>query len=230
MGKWFWIALILLCTGCTSSKSSTQSQIVTETLSPDTEVTTPSELTPSEQEAVAQLLQKPDLPTGMPAEQPAVPATPPVSTGTLPINGSTAQPVAVKEQKASSPAPRVSGERRAYNQALEMLRKKNYTQAESMFDDFIAAHPNSKLMPNALYWKAETLYSRGKYAEAIFIFKDVTARYPKHPKGADALLKTGMSYGHLGDTENAKLHYRVLYEDYPHSGAARQGKKLGLQP
>lgn len=224
MGKWFWIALILLCTGCTTSKSSTQSQIVTETLSPETEVTTPSG-----QQTVTQALEESALATGMPVEQPAVPATPPVSTGTLPVSVSTAQPVAAKEQKAS-PAPRVSGERRAYNQALEMLRKKNYTQAESMFDDFIAAHPNSKLMPNALYWKAETLYSRGKYAEAIFIFKDVTARYPKHPKGADALLKTGMSYGHLGDTENAKLHYRVLYEDYPHSGAARQGKKLGLQP
>lgn len=224
MGKWFWIALIVLCTGCTSSKTTTQSQVITETLSPDTEVTTPAE-----QQSVAQALQESALATGKPTEQSANPATPPVAAGTLPITGSAAQPVTANEQK-TSPAPRVSGERRAYNQALEMLRKKNYAQAESMFDAFIAAYPNSKLMPNALYWKAETLYSRGKYAEAIFIFKDVTARYSKHPKGADALLKTGMSYGHLGDTENAKLHYRVLYEDYPHSGAARQGKKLGLQP
>ncbi|MEG1610535.1 MAG: tol-pal system protein YbgF, partial [Bilophila sp.] len=102
--------------------------------------------------------------------------------------------------------------------------------AEKQFDAFMAAYPTSKLAPNALYWKAECLYLRGKYADALFVFKDVTARYPKHPKAADALLKAGMSYARLGDADSAKLHYRVLYEDYPTSQAAKTGKKLGLNP
>ena len=95
-------------------------------------------------------------------------------------------------------------------------------------DAFLRDYPNSKLTPNALYWKGESLYSRRLYPEAIFVFKDVTARYPKHQKASDALLKAGMAYGRMNDEDNARLHYQVLVEDYPSSPAARRAKELKL--
>lgn len=126
------------------------------------------------------------------------------------------------------PAVTPSTEQAAYKQALATYEKKRFAEAEALFDQFLQSWPNSTLAPNALYWKAECLYSRGRFADAVFIFKDVLTRFPKHPKAPDALLKTIMSYRRLGDTDNAKLHYSVLAEDYPASTALRRAKEMGL--
>ncbi len=108
----------------------------------------------------------------------------------------------------------------SYDQALALYQQRRYQEAEQAFDSFLQANPQGVLAPNALYWKGETYYARGDYANAIFAFKEVQTRYPKHPKTADSLLKTGMSYTNLGDSNNAELHYAVLREDFPGSSAA----------
>lgn len=97
-----------------------------------------------------------------------------------------------------------------------------------MFDLFLQAWPSGKLAPNALYWKGECLYSRGRNADAVFVFKDVLTRFPRHPKAPDALLKSVMSFKHLGDADNARLHFSVLQEDYPQSSALKRARELGL--
>ncbi len=109
-----------------------------------------------------------------------------------------------------------------YNFAMDLYKQKKYKEAEQAFDKFLAANPQGVLAPNALYWKGETYYARGDYPNAIFTFKEVQTRYPKHSKAADSLLKTGMSYAKLGDKNNANLHYTVLKEDFPNSDAAKK--------
>lgn len=121
-------------------------------------------------------------------------------------------------------------EKFAYNEALNTYEKRNYPKAITLFDQFMERYPKSHLIPNALYWKAECLYSQHQYAEAILMFKSVIAKYPKHAKAAAALLKIGMSYNALGDQDNALLHYRALYEDYPKSMAVKRAKELGIKP
>lgn len=114
-----------------------------------------------------------------------------------------------------------------YNRAYGLYQQRQYAAAEKVFDEFLQKFPHDVLSPNALYWKGETLYARAIYPQAIFAFKEVQTRYPKHPKTADSLLKTAMCYARLGDTENASLHYLVLLEDWPNSEAARKAKAMG---
>lgn len=116
-----------------------------------------------------------------------------------------------------------------YDNAYNLYQRKQYAQSEMAFDAFLEQYPQDVLAPNALYWKGETLYARALYPQAIFAFKEVQTRYPKHPKTADSLLKTAMSYARLGDNENASLHYLVLLEDWPQSGAAQKARAMGAQ-
>ena len=116
-----------------------------------------------------------------------------------------------------------------YDNAYRLYQKHQYAESEMAFNAFLEQYPQDVLAPNALYWKGETLYARALYPQAIFAFKDVQTRYPKHPKTADSLLKTAMSYARLGDTENASLHYLVLLEDWPQSSAAQKSRSMGAK-
>ncbi len=130
---------------------------------------------------------------------------------------------------AAQTADQPQTSRQLYDKAYNLYQKKQYAASEKVFDEFLAKYPQDVLAPNALYWKGETLYARAIYPQAIFSFKEVQTRYPKHPKTADSLLKTAMSYARLGDKENASLHYLVLIEDWPQSGAAQKARAMGAQ-
>ena len=112
--------------------------------------------------------------------------------------------------------------------ALGLYRTGRFAQAEAAFQAFLEAYPNSRLTPNALYWMGETFYSRGMFSDAIFAFKDVQARFPRHAKTPDSLLKTALAYSRLGDRQNAELHLTVLKEDWPKSEAVARAKQMGL--
>lgn len=147
------------------------------------------------------------------------------------------QPAQSPEQVATAASPenvaQVSGiaqsSKQLYDNAYHLYQKRQYAESEMAFNAFLEQYPQDVLAPNALYWKGETLYARALYPQAIFAFKDVQTRYPKHPKTADSLLKTAMSYARLGDTENASLHYLVLLEDWPQSSAAQKARAMGAK-
>ena len=136
------------------------------------------------------------------------------------------QPKVVKQTPAKTPSPvqktKNTKTPSSYDAAMALYKNGKYKEAEQAFDAFLKANPEGVLAPNALYWKGETLYARANYPQAIFAFKEVQTRYPKHAKAPDSLLKTAMSYAKLGDTENANLHYIVLEEDFPTSPAAKR--------
>ena len=167
---------------------------------------------------------------------PVVPATTvvpaPVAQTARPAPAQTPPPAPVAQTArpapAQTPPPAPRSEQAAYKAALGAYEARHFEQSEKAFDAFIRDYPQSKLLPNALYWKGECLYSRGRYPEAIFVFKDVISRFPTHAKAADALLKAGMSYERMKDMDNAKLHYRVLAEDYPAAQATATARRLGL--
>ncbi|MDL2272582.1 tol-pal system protein YbgF [Desulfovibrio sp. OttesenSCG-928-I05] len=148
------------------------------------------------------------VPVAPPASSSAAVATPPVA----PVQS--AQPA----QSAQSAA---SGEQGRYKKALSTLEAGRAQEALGLFNEFLRAYPDSKLTPNALYWRGECSYSMGRYDDAVISFKDVVARYPKDPKAAAAMLKAGYAYERLGDMDNARLYLDVLVQDYPSSDPAR---------
>ena len=141
------------------------------------------------------------------------------------------------ESTPATPAPAAAPsraparpEQNAYDAALQMYRTGRYAESEAAFQAFLEVYPNSRLVPNALYWKGETYYSRGRYPDAIFAFKDVQARFPRDAKTPDSLLKTAMAYQKMGDADNASLHLAVLFEDWPKAEATQRARRMGLKP
>ena len=126
----------------------------------------------------------------------------------------------------AQPAPVVRSEDSAYKQALAAYEGRRYADAESQFNTYLAAYPQGKYVPNSLYWKGESYFAQQRFAEAILAFKETAARFPKHHKAADSLLKMVMIYNKLGDAGNAALYLRILKEDFPNSEALRRAEKL----
>ena len=146
-------------------------------------------------------------------------------------------PPRLSESTPSTPTPAAAPskaparpEQNAYDAALQLYRTGHYAEADAAFQAFLEVYPNSRLVPNALYWKGETLYARGRYTDAIFAFKDVQTRFPQDAKTPDSLLKTAMAYQKLGDATNTSLHLAVLYEDWPKAEATQRAQRMGLKP
>lgn len=135
-------------------------------------------------------------------------------------------PASAKTARKPEPkAARPVSDKAAYEAALNLLQRGRTDEARVRFDGFLGDYPNSSLVPNALYWKGEALYAQRRYADAIVAFKEVTARFPKHHKAADALLKIALTYKQLGDDENVRFHLKALREDHPDSPAARLARQ-----
>lgn len=158
--------------------------------------------------------------------------TPSVDADDLGKGGRRVQPEPVKAapaaKAAQKPEPRPAksvSDKAAYAAALNLLQRGKADEARVRFEGFLSDYPNSSLVPNALYWKGESLYAQRRYADAIVAFKEVTARFPKHHKAADSLLKTALAYRQLGDDENVRFHLKALREDHPDSPAAKLARQ-----
>lgn len=162
------------------------------------------------------------VPQPAPAGAQASPATPAYVAPPQP------QPQAQMQASppVAQPAPVVRSEDSAYKQALAAYEGRRYADAESQFNAYLAAYPQGKYVPNSLYWKGESYFAQQRFAEAILAFKETAARFPKHHKAADSLLKMVMIYNKLGDAGNAALYLRILKEDFPNSEALRRAEKL----
>lgn len=147
---------------------------------------------------------------------PSAPALPPEVSGDA--AGASVRPAS----STIKPAAPVKGEDAAYKAALALATSGRSAAAQAKFQEFLQTYPSSRYAPNAHYWIGECLYAQRRYADALLQFKEVTARYPRHHKSADALLKAGMTYNRLGDKENASLQYKALMADFPKSEAARR--------
>ena len=128
-----------------------------------------------------------------------------------------ARPAAPSAARSSNRAPAVP---EAYQRALSLLLDQNKPEeSRTAFSVFLTDNPDGPFTPNALYWVGETYYAEKKYDDAILLFKDVAARFPKHDKAPDALLKGVLSYRQLSDRENAAYLEKLLLDDYPNSRA-----------
>ncbi len=143
------------------------------------------------------------------------------NTGLAPSSAAAATKPAPKE-KPSYPAGPAD---QAYASALAAFERGHSNQAAELFSAFIAGNPGHKLMPNAMYWLGECYYDKKQYGNAILAFKDVTAQFPRHPKAAAAMLKTGFSYERMGDKDNARFYLQALLKTYPDSEPAKLARK-----
>lgn len=85
-----------------------------------------------------------------------------------------------------------------YQKGLEALKASDFAAAEENFNTVLNKYPKDKLAGNAQYWLGETYYARKDYGRAAVAFAKGYQGYKNNPKGADSLLKLGMSMQELG--------------------------------
>jgi len=100
----------------------------------------------------------------------------------------------------------------------------DYALAEQVFQDYVANHPDGAQASDAMFWLGEAQYSQGRYQESAKTFLDAHKQYPRADKGADTLLKLGMSLAKLDNRETACATLREVLIRYPGASAAVRAK------
>ncbi len=131
--------------------------------------------------------------------------------------GGVTPPPAATPTTAQAPAD----ERGAYEQAFAALRNGDYAESATLFQAFLAQHPQGSYAPNALYWLGESYYVTQNYALAEEQFRALLQRYPTSDKAPGALLKVGLSQYGLKNLDAAEATLAEVGTQYPGTDAAR---------
>jgi tol-pal system protein YbgF len=102
-----------------------------------------------------------------------------------------------------------------YERAYGLLLQKDFSTAESTFEDFLKRHPTHPLAGNAQYWLGETFYVRGQYRPAAAAFLKGYQEYAKGQKAPDSLLKLAISLQRLGQKDAACSSHTEFATKYP---------------
>lgn len=105
--------------------------------------------------------------------------------------------------KPAVQTPKGIAPKNLYEAALTDLKNNKLTDAETKLNQFLTSYPKETLAGNAQYWLGEVYYKQQNFAKAAVAFKDGYSKYPQGAKGADCLLKLGLSMKALGKKEEA---------------------------
>jgi tol-pal system protein YbgF len=116
-------------------------------------------------------------------------------------------------------------ERRAYDGALATFRSGDFRGAQSAFQQFQGAYPQSPYLPSVQYWIGSSQYAQKDNKGAIATLQGFVQRYPEHPRAPDALLTVGNAQVDLGDRKAAADTFRIVTEKFDGSGAAQTARE-----
>ncbi len=102
-----------------------------------------------------------------------------------------------------------------YDDAYKAMQAKDYTKAQSLYQQFLTENPKHSLAGNAQYWLGESYYARADYKNAGTAFAEAYQKYPKSPKAPDSLLKLGLSLSAQNRPKDACVVYKQLVKAYP---------------
>lgn len=102
-----------------------------------------------------------------------------------------------------------------YQEGLDALKANNNVLAEDRFSMILSKFPKDKLAGNAQYWLGEVYYGKKEFPKAAVAFAKGYENYKGGPKGADSLLKLGMSMRELGKKDEACVAFTSLPKEFP---------------
>ncbi len=134
------------------------------------------------------------------------------------------------QKPAAPPAAAVVAAKPASDQALYGDAKKAFDQgdleaARKGFEQLIADYPQSPHADNAQFWIGETYYREKWYEKAILEYQKVIEKYPSGNKTPAALLKQGLSFLNIGETNNARLVFKELVAKHPGTNEASTARQ-----
>jgi tol-pal system protein YbgF len=110
---------------------------------------------------------------------------------------------------AGSPA------RALFDQATGALNRREYSAAETYFQQFLDQYPSDALAGSAQYWLGETAFVSGEYKTAADRFLKTFTAYPTNERAPEALLKLAISLRRLGNNSDACATFTELARRYP---------------
>ncbi len=123
-------------------------------------------------------------------------------------------------------------ERRAYEEAIAVLRNGDFDRAAAVLSGFVRRYPASGYIDSARFWLGNALYGKRDYKEAIATFRAMIAAAPDHPRTPEAMLAVANCQVEMKDIKGARRTLDELLKTYPKSEAAsaareRQGSLKG---
>ena len=160
-----------------------------------------------------------DLTQQLSTLKPAAPR-PPVALPPLPTQSSQPPPDAM-----ATSVPAESAEQ-AYATAWALLspQQRQYAQAVSAFQAFLADYPQHPLVVNAHYWQGEAHFVLQDNAAALTAFTQVVEKYPDSTKVPDAWYMIARIYQAQDDLPTARQVWQRIVQDYPDSRAAESAQ------
>lgn len=116
-------------------------------------------------------------------------------------------------------------ERRAYDDAMALVRKGDFAGAVGAFTVFQKRFPKSGYTESVLFWLGNAQYGKRDYAQAITTFRSLVAAVPDSPRAPEALLSLANSQLELKDAKGARKTLDDLVKTYPKSEAAQAGRE-----
>jgi tol-pal system protein YbgF len=102
-----------------------------------------------------------------------------------------------------------------YEKAFNLLKQGKYMESETEFELFLKNYPEDKLAGNAQYWLGESYYVRKDYTRSVVAFAKGFEKYKNGSKGADSLLKLGMSMKALKKKKEACAAFMIMEKEFP---------------
>ena len=116
-------------------------------------------------------------------------------------------------------------EKRAYEEAIALLRSGDFDRAASALGSFTRRYPGSGYIDSARFWLGNALYGKRDYKEAIATFRALVNAAPDHPRAAEALLAVANCQVEMKDIKAARRTLDDLLKSYPKSEAAAAGRE-----
>ncbi|MBE6448181.1 MAG: tol-pal system protein YbgF [Alphaproteobacteria bacterium] len=113
------------------------------------------------------------------------------------------------------PAVKTKSADEIYAEAMEDLHAGKHDEAAQKFTSLMTKYPDHKLAGNAQYWLGEAYYAKKDYAKAAVAFGKGLEKYKDGNKGADSLLKLGMSMRQLDKKTEACTAFKTLPTEFP---------------
>ena len=102
-----------------------------------------------------------------------------------------------------------------YQEGLDAFNASQYDEAAVKFTSVLTKYPDHKLAGNSQYWLGESYYGKKDYAKAAVAFAKGYEKYKDGNKGADNILKLGLSMQMLGKKEEACTAFTSLPKEFP---------------
>ncbi|UFS69699.1 transglycosylase SLT domain-containing protein [Geomonas sp. RF6] len=114
------------------------------------------------------------------------------------------------------------GDYALYNQGLALSKLSRTDEALAPLQKLVKTFPGSRLVRPSLFLSAETLFSCGRYKEALDAYSAFVERYPLGSDSLKALHASALCREKLGDPAGAAAILRGIWIRNPGSGVAQQ--------